>query len=73
MTPKFIIVAYNPFGPADSQRYVLTPKGKWAFKYAGVNDHLWSKFDHKEEAEQAAEFVRKSPKLGRMVVNVEAI
>lgn len=70
MLPKYIVVAYNPNG--SGTKFVLTEKNKWAFKYAGVNDHLWMKYNYMEMAEQAANFLRDKPTLKGMTVEVEA-
>lgn len=70
---QFIIVAFNPYGPAQSTRFVMSPNGKFAFKYAGVNEHQWSKFDDKDEAEQTAQFMRQNPKYKNYTFVVEGI
>jgi hypothetical protein len=70
MNQRYIVVAYNPATP-NAQRYVLTDQNKWAFKYAGVNDALWMKYNYREIAEQAANFLRDKPTLKGMTVEVE--
>lgn len=59
MDKKYIVVAHNPHGSESSIRYVLSRSGKWAFKYAGVNDGLWMLFDDEEQANLAAQEKRK--------------
>lgn len=71
--PQYIIVAFNPYGPAQSTRFVMSPKGKFAFKYAGVNEHQWLKFEDEGEAKRHAERLRQMPKFKNYTFVVEEI
>lgn len=70
---QFIIVAFNSKGAEQTTRFVMSHNGKFAFKYFGVNEHQWLKFDDKNEADRHAERLRQMPKFKNYTLVVEEI